>query len=76
MSDDLILLITFISKAKTLDKVVLKVKHGMNDGRLKDYEYYNEKDVWEDYKKLLPLHVVSFIDFVVSVEEIFESSEV
>ncbi len=74
MSDDLILLITFVSTSKTLDKVVLKVEHGLNNKLLKDYEFYRETQIWENFEKLLPLHVNSFIDYVVAVEEIFEAT--
>jgi hypothetical protein len=42
------------------------VTHGMNT--FND----NEVDVWEKCEELLPLHVKSFIDFVVGVDEIFE----
>ena len=70
MNDDLNLLITFVSKSRTIDKVVLHVPHGMNT--FKEYEYFGEDDIWQKYEQLLPLHVTEFIDFVVSVEEIYE----
>ena len=76
MNDDLILLITFVSTSQTLDKVVLKIEHGLNNGKLEEYEYFKEEHVWEKYKKLLPTHVVDFISFVVEVEEIFEATHI
>ena len=69
MNDDLNLLITFVSKSRTLDKIAISIEHGMNTFR--EYEYFNESDAWDKYEKFIPSHVFEFIDFVVQVEEIF-----
>lgn len=73
MNDDLNILITFVSTSKTLDKVAIKIPHGMNE--FDGWEFYREDDVWQHMKRFIPPHVQTFIDFVVDVEEIFEIKE-
>lgn len=71
MNDDLNLVITFLTKNKRIAKVALHIEHGLNNGKLKDWNYFAEEDVLENYKKLLPMHVVSDMDVILGVEEIF-----
>lgn len=71
MNDDLNILITFLSTDKSIVKVMLHIQHGLNNGMFENWEWFGEPDVYCQYKELLPAHVVSFMDVILEVENIF-----
>jgi hypothetical protein len=70
MNDDLVLLVSYITKQKTLEKLVIHAEHGLNNGLLTDYQYYNEPEVFDNYMKLLPDYLSIHVDYIVGAEEI------
>ncbi len=73
MSDDLILLISYISVDKRLIKIALKIEHGLNNGMLEDYGCFAEPEVLKRYKELLPQYIATHIDYIVDIEIIFQT---
>lgn len=75
MNDDLNLIVTYVSKSKTLEKVFIKVEHGMNleDWCDDKWKFYKKPTVAKLIKDSLPLYVSNHIDFIVDVESIFAS---
>ena len=74
MNDDLKLLITILTSSDNMSSIVLVIPHGMNDEFWSsNWKYYNEPEVFEAYKKLLPLHCQTFMKKILNVsDDIFE----
>ena len=71
MSDDLNLLITFLSTSDTMVKVGICIPHGRNLPEWEIWRYYKELDTEELFRNALPMHVESFCKTFLAVEEIF-----
>ena len=71
MNDNLNLVISYISKDKSLTKVAISIEHGMNLPIGEQFKWFNEPDSFNLIKSYLPMHVVTDVDFIVDVEEIF-----
>jgi len=70
MSDDLHLILTLLTKHDEMMRVVVSVKHGLN--KFPNYPYYEDPDILEKYKEILPLHVTSSMKKILKVEEVFD----
>lgn len=71
MNDDLNLLVTFYSTSKEMVKTVLKVEHGMNLEEWKEWRYFRLSDIEKLIMGAMPLHVRSFCDRILDMEDIF-----
>ena len=72
MSDDLILLVSYVAKNLSLHKVCLTIPHGMNrDEWSENWKYYREPQIAKMYKESFPLYIKNHIHAIVAVEEIF-----
>jgi len=64
MSNEIALLISYITKNENLLKVCLKLN------KFKDYMYFKEDHILKYYKSVLPEHISNNIQYIVEVEEI------
>lgn len=76
MNNDLNLLVTFYSTSKEMIKIALKVQYGMNYEVWKNWKYFREPDMEDLIIEAMPLHVRSFCEHILDVENIFEVDEV
>ena len=72
MNDDLNLLITVLTKWRTMHKIALHVPHGMNKEEWQNWKYFGEPEMRRLYMAELPLHLSVDIETILKVEEIRE----
>ena len=71
MSDDLNLLITFLSTDNSMVRVAICIEHGLNDPKWTNWEYFGEPNMENTIHQAMPMHVASFCEHILDVEEIF-----
>ena len=72
MSDDLNLLITFLSTDNSLVKVAVCIPGGLNNRLFDDYEYFREPEVERRLRGVMSMHVERFCKTILAVETLFD----
>lgn len=72
MSDDLNLLISFLSYDLSLVKVAICIPHGMSDPKWENIEYFREPEMDDVIREAMHPHVESFCAVILTVEGIFD----
>lgn len=72
MSDDLLLLITFLSTDNSMVKVAICIPGGLSNRLFDDYEYFHEPEVERRLKGEMNMHVAVFCKKILAVEILFD----
>ena len=71
MNDDLNLLITFLTKSDSMNKIAICIPYGMNLPEWEIWRYFKEDVVEELLRGALPLHIETDCKTFLAVEEIY-----